>query len=76
MQTREDGVLDPTDDVEAGRTMLFFSGPIKGSVTLDDGTVYDVNEDWTALRPEHFDEVDAKTTELYRQAGRIPALTE
>jgi hypothetical protein len=65
MQLRADGVLDPSDDVAEGRTVLMWVGPaIVGSATMADGAVYDVTPPWVPCRPEHRDELDARITEL------------
>ena len=41
------------DEVDAGLSVAFATGPVSGSVALRDGAVYDITDFWIAVRPEH-----------------------
>jgi len=48
---------------------VVMTGPIKGYVTLPDGTVYDVNEEFIEVDPAHAEAVAQAVGERYATEG-------
>lgn len=75
--TNEDGTphynYATTDDFPEGGGVVR-TGPISGTVSLKDGTVYDVSEDYVAHHPGHGGAIAHHIALLHERAGRLKAL--
>ncbi len=58
-------------DVAAGKTVLMLTGPIAGTMSLSDGSAYDVSEEAIAVKPEHRDELHRAIHKAHHVAGRF-----
>jgi hypothetical protein len=60
-----------TSDVSAGRSVAFLTGPISGTMSLPDGSAYDVSEEVIAVAPEHVHELHRAIHKAHHAAGRF-----
>jgi hypothetical protein len=70
---------DPTGLLNVETHTLFATGPIAGVITLDDGTQYDVTEDYVGVRIEHAEELGVRIKVAHNAEGRfldVPAAPE
>ncbi len=58
-------------DVAAGRNALMLTGPIAGTMSLSDGSAYDVSEEAIAVKNEHLDELHRAIHKAHHAAGRF-----
>lgn len=61
--------------------VAFMTGPIAGTVSLADGTAYDVTDDFVAAKAEHVGELHVAIHRMHHAAGRfldvpVPALED
>ena len=59
------------DDIAAGHTVALLTGPISGTMSLADGSAYDVSEEAIPARPEHVEELEHAIHRAHHAAGRF-----
>jgi len=59
------------EDMAAGRTVNFATGPIGGTFVLSDGSAYDVTPFAIAVKPEHLAELQLAIHKAHHAAGRF-----
>ena len=59
------------EDVTSGHSVALLTGPISGTMSLADGTAYDVTEDAIAVKPEHLNELQTAIHRAHHAAGRF-----
>ena len=59
------------EDVAAGNSAALLTGPISGTMSLADGTAYDVTEEAIAVKPEHVAELEHAIHRAHHAAGRF-----
>ena len=59
------------DDAASGHTVAMLTGPISGTMSLADGSAYDVTEDAIPVKPEHLAELQTAIHRAHHAAGRF-----
>lgn len=59
------------EEVAAGFSHVVITGPISGTISLADGSAYDVTPYHIAIKPEHADELHLAIHKAHHAAGRF-----
>ena len=59
------------EEMASGLSHACFTGPISGTISMADGTAYDVTPDVIAIKPEHADELHLAIHKAHHAAGRF-----
>jgi hypothetical protein len=59
------------EDMDAGRTVAFITGPIAGTMSMPDGEAYDVTDNIIAVKPEHVGHLHVAIHKAHHAAGNL-----
>jgi hypothetical protein len=63
-------VILEDDDINTGKTCIFLTGSIGGTLVTADQTAYDTTPEFIAVKPEHASELATLILKTHKAAGR------